>query len=440
MVIDTLLRWLHFMTSSAETTPAGHSVRVILVLLMVHLVYALDRTAPIIIAEEVKREFDLSDGQMGIYTGLAFGVSFAVAGVLIGPVIDRFNRSRLLAGMLLIWSGMTAAAAAVGTFWQLLTLRTLVGAAEAGGSPTILSILSDVVSPAKRGTAIGIYKLGAPMGYLAASVGCAYIATHYGWRAALLIAGLPGIILALAVLRWIPDPSRGKLDAHHKARDTAFSLREIASLILHGPGIWPFILGLCLYSVANLAMQAFTIPYMIRLHGLSLQEAGMYYGIASGIGVVSPIVLGLINDRMVRNGIEWSGYLGCLIAVMTFLASALMLVSIDLVPVIAGLFLWMTLMSGITAVIFAAVITITPPRARGTILSVLLVASMAVGSGVGPVLLGSISDLLGGGTAVKPAGLIMVSLNLLAGLCFFGAGRSLRTSPAAANVVVSPSQ
>lgn len=403
----------------------GFPVKIIVVLLLVHFVYALDRTAPVIIAEEVKREFDLTDTQLGLYTGTVFGLSFGIAGLLFGPIIDRVNRSRLLAIMVGVWSSLTALAAAAASFWQLLALRMFVGAAESGGSPTILSILSDVVSPTKRGTAIGIYKLGAPLGYAAASFGSAYIAAEYGWRMALLIAGLPGIILTLVVLRWIPEPERGRLDSSHAGRDTAFSTSEIWKLVVHGAGIGPYILGLSLYCVANLAMQAFTIPFLIRVHEIPLQQAGHYFGLASIFGAISPLLLGFANDSVVKRGTDKSAYFSALIAILTFAGGALMLVADSIGLAIAGLFIWMALTSGITAVVFAAVVTITPPRARGTILSVLLVASMAIGSGVGPVLLGATSDWLGGGEAVGRAGLIVLGLNVAAALCFVLAGRSL---------------
>lgn len=419
----------------APDQPRGVSpARVVTILLLVHFVYALDRTAPVIIAEEIKREFGLSDAQLGLYTGLVFGLSFGVVGLLIGPMIDRLNRSRLLAGMLFVWSALTALAAATVSFWQLLTLRMFIGAAESGGSPTILSILSDVVAPTRRGTAIGIYKLGAPMGYAAASFGCAYIAAEYGWRHALLIAGLPGIFLSLAVLRWIPEPERGKLDSQHVSRATAYSLKEIWLLVLNGAGIFPFILGFGIYCIANLAMQAFTIPFLMRVHDVSLRDAGMYFGAASVFGAVSPLVLGIINDRLVRRGVAWSAHFASLLTVLTLAGGWLMLLASSTGTSIAGLFIWMALMSGITAVIFAAVVTITPPRARGTILAVLLVASMAIGSGLGPVLLGVTSDLLGGGEAVGPAGVIVLGLNLLAAICFILAGRRLATSERAAIV------
>src|SRR5690606_13029058 len=107
----------------------------------------LDRTVVSIVIEPIRKEFGLSDGQLGLLTGMVYGLTFALAGIPLGLLVDRVNRRRLLAVLVLVWSGFTALAGFAQTFAHLLLARMGVGAAEAGGSPASMSIISDLFPP-----------------------------------------------------------------------------------------------------------------------------------------------------------------------------------------------------------------------------------------------------------------------------------------------------
>lgn len=410
------------MTRSHVPSTARASIRSMVILMLVHLVYTLDRTVPIIIAEEVRKEFGLSDSQLGLFTGLAYGLSFAAAALLSGPLVDRFNRTRLLALMLFLWSGLTAVGALVTSYWQLLILRLTVGAAEAGGSPAALSIMADMFPANRRGSAIGFYKIGSPLGYLLASAGCGFIASEYGWRAALLAAGIPGMLLALAVIRWVPDPRRGAFDEAPAQDANAFSLAAVGKVLGGRTGLGPFIGGYVLFSCANAGLQAFIISFLARLHGVPLSEASSYFALSALLGAVSPLVLGLLNDRLVPRGLQWAAYLSALVAILAFVGGSSMLLAGTLAGAVVGLLVWQFLSLGMTAINLAGVLSVTPPAVRGTVISIFLVGGILVGMGLGPLLLGGMSDLLGGGAALREAGVIILAINLLAALSFWIAG------------------
>lgn len=390
--------------------------------LLMNIFYTLDRTIPTIIAEDIKTEFALSDSELGLYTGLAFGVSFAIAGFLSGPLVDRFNRTRLLAGMLGIWSALTALAGATSSFWQLLTLRFAVGAAEAGGSPAAMSILTDTFRPERRGSAIGVYKVGGPLGYAAASVIGGFVTAHYGWRVAVLVAGIPGILLAVATWRLIPDLPRGRFDdpSLHKAEPA--KLGEIVRVMVRSPGIGLITLGLMSYAFANLGLQAFLMPFLLRVHGMSLPEASSWFALAAMMGGVTPLVLGVMNDWLVRKGQQRSAYLAAGATIISSLAALLMLATDSTQIAIVGLIIWQMIALAIASVNYAAVLTLSPPSMRGTIIALLLSGTYLIGMGIAPVFVGVLSDLLGGGKAIRGAGMIILSVNLVAILMYTLAG------------------
>ena len=144
----------------------------------------IDRRVASLVIEPLKHEFMLSDAQLGMLTGLAFGLIYAVTSIPLGLVADRVNRSRMLAIVVAVWSAMTAMAGIAFTYGHLLLTRVGVGAAESGASPTATSIITDLFPRDRRASAVAIYQTGIPLGSLLCFIAGAWIVTHYGWRAA----------------------------------------------------------------------------------------------------------------------------------------------------------------------------------------------------------------------------------------------------------------
>lgn len=405
----------------------GSAVRprlILFIMLITNIVYTVDRVIPVIIAEHIKIEFDLSDTQLGIFTGALFSISFCLSGLLFGPLSDRFNRTWILGGMTMCWSAFTALTALAVSYWQLVLLRFCVGATEGGGSPVTLSILSDVFPPERRGSAIGIFKMGSPIGYFIASAGCGYIASEFGWRFAVLVAGLPGMLIALAIFRWVPDIHRGALDRPDEAGER-YAPGNLIMTIWSSPGLMLSLVGLYFYTFSNLSIQTFLMPFLSRVHDMPLTEAGFFFAIATALGGISPLVLGLLNDRAMRRGIEFPAYLTMAIAIVSTVACVLMLTTANRGVLIGSLLIWQILALGISAVNFAAVVSLTPAPIRGTVLALLLVGNIFFGMGLGPIVLGSISDALGGGVAIREASILVSSMNLVAIVLFAAAGLQL---------------
>lgn len=173
----------------------------------------VDRQIIAILAEHIRADLGLDDAQLGFLYGTAFAVVFALFGLPLGRLADLWSRTGVIALATGAWSLMTVLSAAARTFGQLAAARVGVGIGEAGLTPAAHSLLSDYFPPNRRAAIIGIYSSGLYVGAgLSLAIG-GVVADWWGWRAAFLVAGLPGLGLALWV-RTMPEPR----PAHAPAR------------------------------------------------------------------------------------------------------------------------------------------------------------------------------------------------------------------------------
>src|SRR6202789_4381598 len=178
------------------------------IMLLIYSCNFLDRAVLSLVAEPVRREVALSDSQLGVLNGFAFGLMFALVGIPIGLLVDRVNRCRLLAAMVFLWSSATAGCALARNYLGLLIGRMAVGAAESGGAPTSFSLISDYFPPRLRSSAVGLYYMGGAIGGLMCYLVGSQVAAHYGWRAALLASSVPPGMLGGLGPSMVRDPPR----------------------------------------------------------------------------------------------------------------------------------------------------------------------------------------------------------------------------------------
>ena len=179
-------------------------------LMFIHVLNALDRQILNILAEPISRELGLSDTQIGLMTGLAFALFYTTLGIPLARFADnpRSNRVGLMAVCLAVWSGMTAASAFAQSFIHMLVARIGVGAGEAGCTPAATSLFADIVPSHKRASAMAFYMMGMPIGSLMGLVVGGLVSDAYGWRAAFLVVGLPGLVMAVILWLVVKEPRR----------------------------------------------------------------------------------------------------------------------------------------------------------------------------------------------------------------------------------------
>jgi predicted MFS family arabinose efflux permease len=394
----------------------------------------LDRAVLSLVAEPVRKEFGLSDSQLGVLNGFAFGLMFAIAGIPIGLLVDRINRSKLLACMVFLWSGATAACGLAQSYLWLLVGRMAVGAAESGGAPTSYSLMSDYFPPRQRSTAVGFYYLGSAVGGLMCWLVGSRVAAHYGWRAALYVAAVPGITLALLAFTTLREPKRGATEigtrnaAGEQPVGLASALRQIAA---NRPLVYLF--GAApLTSAAAAAAGAWLPPFFMRSHGMDIGTASLILGLAGGgFGALGSTLGGALADRIARtDATRRTGFGACtmLLAIPALLVAIL---SLATGPAIGFTFASFALIFAGLPVSFGGMLTLTAPRIRGITSATMQGASNLLGFGLGPLGVGILSDKLGGAGSLRYAlAAVSTACCLGAALCFWLARRAMRAGHA----------
>ena len=173
--------------------PPSSARYTLFVLFLINFLNFFDRNLPAITAEPLRREFGLNDTMLGLLA-TAFVLVYALAGLPLGRLSDRVQRSRVLAGGVFVWSLFTAAAGMAWNVATLLVSRIGVGIGEASCAPAANAIIGDLYESKKRARAIGLFMLGLPVGSLACFALGGYFTQVYGCRAMYLLAAVPGAI------------------------------------------------------------------------------------------------------------------------------------------------------------------------------------------------------------------------------------------------------
>jgi predicted MFS family arabinose efflux permease len=386
-------------STEAQRPIPGRAWWALAVLTLIYMLHSVDRSVMSIVIEPIKKEFHLGDGQLGILTGLAFGLTYAIAGLPLGYLIDRVDRRRLLAALLAIWSGCTALCGAVQSYGALVAARLAVGMAEAGGAPTAMSMIGDLFPPRRRSTAIGIFWASTAFGTAASFILGSLIAVHYGWRAAFLVAGLPGLAVAALLFFTVVEPRR-TADASGVG---APALRETLRYVLRRPLFLHVFIGMSLNSMMLSGVLVWQASFLIRVHHLSLAKAGLLAGLAAGLfGGLGALLGGPLGDRVFRRGgMAALPLTACLTTLVSVATGLVFLLSHNLVVALGGLVLFEMIVRGYTAPGYSAIIGSVEPQMRGISVSALQIATNLVGYGLGPFLAGAVSDWVGGPDGIR---------------------------------------
>ncbi|PKP97279.1 MAG: MFS transporter, partial [Alphaproteobacteria bacterium HGW-Alphaproteobacteria-13] len=276
--------------AGAASPPPGDvsaSARTMLwVLLVIYIFNFLDRQIVNILAEPIKGELGLSDTQLGLLAGPAFAVFYALLGIPIARYADKegTNRVRLIALALAIWSLMTAVCGLAQNFVQLLLARIGVGIGEAGCTPAAHSLITDSVKPEKRSSAIAFYGMGVPIGSLLGLVIGGVVNDLYGWRIALMLVGLPGLLLALIVLFVLREPRHLKpADPVAAPAAAPLSTGEAMREIFASRAFVAILIAASVTAFLGYGKALWTISFFIRSHGLSTTEAGLAMAVVLGL-------------------------------------------------------------------------------------------------------------------------------------------------------------
>ena len=288
---------------------------VLLALLWVtYLLSSLDRMVINLLVEPIKADFGLSDTEISILQGPAFIIFFSLAIIPMGFLVDRFNRTRLLAASLGLWSLMTGLCGLAGSFWSLFFSRAGVGLGESTLNPSGYSLIADAFTKERLGLALGIFitggAVGAGLAFILGGAVIGEISRHgdvaipllgilHPWQLTFITLSLPGIVIAL-VLSVMPNPPRKSTGAQAERIDgsllKSFYLENKAFLSRHH-------VAMGASNMVQLGTIAWIAPLLTRVHGWVPGSIGVIVGtvmlVALPIGLMGG---GFVGDYMMRFG------------------------------------------------------------------------------------------------------------------------------------------
>jgi MFS family permease len=278
----------------------GRQAFTLVVLLGINLMNFYDRQVVGAVGEMVREEWKLNDRELSGLT-IAFILFYAAVGLPLGHWADVGRRRLILAGGVLLWSVMTALSGRAWNFASLFVLRLGVGVGEASCAPAANSLLGDLFPSHQRGRAIAVFMLGLPLGLGSSYLVSGFIARELGWRAALLVAGAPGLLLGVLAF-WLPEPPRGGADAHKAAAPPGGSA---LLAVLRIPTMWWIILSGAILNLSMYALGSFLTSLLMRYHRLDVAVANVYigliYGFGGGLGMLGG---GWLCDRVVKRRVS----------------------------------------------------------------------------------------------------------------------------------------
>lgn len=356
----------------------------------------VDRNVVSILAEPIRQEFGLNDSQLGFLTGTVFAISFALAGIPLGLLADHTHRVRMLASLLAIWSLLTVLSGFTRTYISLLLARIGVAAAESGASPASMSLITDLFPKEKRGTALGIFYTSTPLG-LAIGFGLGgFIAAHFGWRAAFLFAGVPGLIISALLILTMREPQRGAQDGPRTGTAALVnsSMGALLRLTWRRKTMLFLILAAVCMIIAQAGIGAFIAPFLIRVHGMPIDQVGGMVALAWGGGGLFGLPFGgMFADRVARAAPAHGPRFVALSALITApLATAAFLAG-DPFVALGLIFLASVVGHAYYGATFSIYLSVAPAAIRGAAGALLIVALNLIGYGVGPQMTGILSDV-----------------------------------------------
>lgn len=420
---------------------------VIGILTVVYVFNFVDRQILSILMQPIKEEMQISDTALGFLSGIAFALFYATLGMPIARLADKNSRVTIITVCLSLWSVMTAICGLAQNYWQLLFSRIMVGVGEAGGGPCSHSLIADYVPLENRSTALGIFALGIPIGLLIGFLLGGWLEELYGWRAAFMAVGLPGLMLAVIVRLTLREPPRGYADqatpngfalasgGRSTARAEQPPMRLVAQQLWKQTSFRHLAFASGVQAIAGYGVIQWVPSFLHRSYQMTSGEIGTALALIIGIGgAIGTLAGGMIADRMGKRDMRWHlwvpGIGGALSAPFAFFIytadTAFATLSLFVLPVI--------FINAYHGPVFAMTQALAPIRMRAMASAVLLFVINIIGLGLGPQVVGIASDLLApyyGGESLRYALLSVSMVYIWSTTHFFLGARTLRRDLAA---------
>jgi MFS family permease len=368
------------------------------VLLILSLIYALsflNRNIINVLLEPIKLELHASDTAMGALTGVAFAFMYAGLGIPIARWADGGNRRNIITLGLSVWSVMTALCGLTTNFWNLALARVGVGVGEAASGAPAQSLISDYFPKELRPRALAIFQssiyLGVAGGYLVGG----WVTQLYGWRSAFLVAGLPGLLLAVIFHLTVREPERGASDSAAARTMVQPRMREVLSFMAGQKAYVLVVLAVAIVGFSSYALSAWQPSLLQRIYHLSTGQLSTYLGLINApCGVAGTLLGGFVTERFKSHDPRWLVWLPAIATALAFPVSfAFPLVNnltVSLVCLAAG----NVLVGFHLGPCWALCQNLVKPPMRALSAAICFVLLIILGAGMGPFTVGFLSDAL----------------------------------------------
>ena len=374
---------------------------VIFILFLVHMFNLMDRQIINVLSPAIQQDFNLSDSQIGILSGLSFALLYAIFGFPIARLADKKNRVKIISVCLAFWSAMTALCGVTQNFLQILLARAGVGIGEAGCNPPAHSLISDYFPREQRATALAIYSIGLTAGSLFGILAGGYLASTLGWRWAFILLGIPGVVLGIVVITTLKEPVRGAMEPLAirqkmiENKDSGPSVSESLRILSRIKSYVILIVSAGITAFAGYAFSAWIFHFIGRTHELSYEEFTLPLGIAIGVGGGIGIYLGgVVTDYLAKK--DLSAYF-LIPSIVHFLSVPIFLMAVWVSsPLICFvlLFIVFALHASVAGPYYGLVQNLAPVNLRAFAIAIFAFFTVALGLGAGPFVTGLISENL----------------------------------------------
>jgi MFS family permease len=405
------------------------------VLTLVYMLNYLDRGLIILLLQPIKEDLHLSDTQLGFVTGFAFALFYATLGVPIARLADRGNRVTITSIAIALWGCTVMLCLFVTNFLQLVLARIAAAVGESGCTPPTYSLLGDYFpGAADRPRAMAVYWLASPVALLVSLILGGWLNERYGWRMTFFIMGIPALLVAALVKRTIVEPRMRSGVPRGPAPPQPRMVDVLKALWLQ-PSSRNLSLGYILLLTMALGLSPWYAAFMIRTHGMTTAQVGLWLGLIFGFGGIASILSGgYIAGRWLADNERAQMRLTSLtiVSLVPCFAAFLLLPNkyqalIALIPLMIGLGLFV----GPT---FALMQRLVADEMRATTLAIVMLLANLIGMGFGPQVVGILSDRLApleGKDSLRYAMLTMSFVALWAAYHFWMAGQTVQKDLAA---------
>lgn len=409
---------------SQPTHSRAYARLVLTMLLIVYIFNFLDRQILGILAPAIKADLGLTNTQLGALGGIAFALLYSTLAIPLAVVADRTSRSWVITLSLTVWSGFTALCGMATGFWNLFFMRVGVGVGEAGGVAPSYAIISEYFPPERRARALSIYSLGIPVGLAAGVVLGAAIAKAVDWRAAFIVLGVAGVVIAPIFRLVVREPKRPA------AAKTRQPIGAVFSILAKKPSFWLMAFASAMSSLAGYALAFWSPSILMQMFGFDLTTTSYYFGSLLFFGGVTGVFLGgVLADKlgkMDRGAYAKVSFIAWAVTAPFFIAGFM-----SSSPVLAWFLL--VIPNALTVLFVGPLTTATqhlvPSHMRATAAACFLFINNLIGIGGGSWLLGGLSDAMiphFGDQALRYSAVVLMGCYVISAVLALLAVRTLR--------------